>query len=39
MKKQDEHNNSRNDSKDGNATKEIFKISSGPQLHSNSNVR
>ena len=37
-KKQDDHNNSRNDSKVGNATKEISKISGGPQLHSNSNA-
>jgi len=35
--KQDEHNKSRNGSKVGNATKEIFNISSGPQLRSNSN--
>ena len=32
------HNNSRNGSKVGNATKEIFKISSGPQLRSISNA-
>jgi len=37
-KKQDDHDNSRNDSKVGNATKEIFKISGGPQLRSDSNV-
>ena len=37
-KKQDEHDNTRNGSKVGNATKEIFKISSGPQLRSNSNA-
>jgi len=36
--KQDEHDKSRNGSKVGNATKEIFKISSGPQLRSNSNA-
>jgi hypothetical protein len=38
-KKQDEHDNSRNGSKVGNATKEIFKVSSGPQLRSNSNAK
>jgi len=37
-KKQDDHDNSRNDSKVGNATKEIFKISGGPQLRPNSNA-
>jgi len=37
-KKQDEHDNSRNGSKVGNATKEIFNISSGPQPCSNSNA-
>ena len=37
-KKQDDHENSRNDSKIGNALKEISKISGGPQLRSNSNA-
>ena len=37
-KKQDDHDNSRNDSKVGNATKEIFQISGGPQLLSDSNA-
>ena len=37
-KKYDEHDNFRNGSKVGNATKEIFKISCGPQLPSNSNA-
>ena len=37
-KKQDDHDNSRNDSKVGNATKEISKISGGPQLRSDSNA-
>jgi hypothetical protein len=36
--KQDEHDNSRNGSKVGNATKEILKRSRGPPLPSNSNV-
>jgi hypothetical protein len=36
--KQDEHDNSRNGSNVGNATKEILKRSSGPQLRSNSNA-
>ena len=36
--KQDEHDKSRNGSKVGNATKEIFKISGGPQLRSNSDA-
>jgi hypothetical protein len=38
-KKQDDHNNSGDDSsKVGNATKEILQISGGPQLRSDSNV-
>jgi hypothetical protein len=36
--KQDDDDNSRNDSKVGNATKEISKISGGPQLRSDSNA-
>jgi hypothetical protein len=36
--KQDEHDNSRNGSNVGNATKEILKRSSGSQLRSNSNA-
>jgi hypothetical protein len=37
-KKQDDHDNSRNDSKVGNATKKIFQISGGPQLLSDSDA-
>jgi len=37
-KKQDDHDNSINDSKVGNATKEISKISGGPQLRSDYNA-
>ena len=37
--KQNEHDNSRNGSKVGNATKEISKIRRGPPLPSNSNAR